>query len=109
MSAPKPPLQQEGLGLTDPHNVPERFANTLAGIQIRNSFVPLHIWSGTANAFRRPRKRGRAYRGGTHCCSTTVAKTLTAAYANLKTAMALAASPSQSGTLDLRVTLLKQA
>ena len=41
MSAPKHPLQQQAINLTDPNNVPEMFANSLIGIQVRDGLCHL--------------------------------------------------------------------
>jgi hypothetical protein len=57
MAAPKAPVQGAALMLSDPNNVPDVFANSLAGIQVRDGGLchltfgvmrPKH--SGTGNA-----------------------------------------------------------
>ena len=41
MSAPKIAVQQQTLELSDPNPVPEQFANSLAGIQVRDGLCHL--------------------------------------------------------------------
>jgi hypothetical protein len=41
MSAPKQPVQQHMVSVSDPNNVPELFANSLIGIQVRDGLCHL--------------------------------------------------------------------
>jgi len=98
MAAPKTPVQGKALALSDPNNVPDVFANSLAGIQVRDDGL-CHLTFGVM----RPRHSGTGNAADEHVVSARlilplpVLEAISSMVADIKRAMALNAITSTSG------------